>query len=1098
MDRVDDELAAVAAILVTDRTLRGIIKRHRRLPGLGLQVPHAHCHALPSAELAQLVAAGELGVDLAGLPAQVVVISGDRDQLAAGAPDALTRAWRTIFHARIHLVFDDLLARRVLTAAMIRERVHRIGRTEFHEVRFVLRQEELLLPPFDDTSAYVEFIALYLELRHFAPRVLEQTFPTLHGAARVDAIIALDVDVPTVLAAARPARAVAQPIEAVMPEVDVPADAAPPPPRWGGRLARRAADRARQQGNRARAAIMAARAGELDVARADLDELVARLARALGGAPTAGWAEALLPVARFAASQRVLRFTAGARLLHDLQAAGLVAERELKVVDAVAWALSRGRQPIVRALPATREVRVARHLRGAAKKIASCELASRPEREALAAAVHAMVAHANHNVRTVLRPKIEEALDADELRPRHLPERVAQKKIVDELLDHAVAVGSLSIGNLRDAIAHNDLKLPDLRPIQLVVGDQLLRADHMLARSLDGVYRRGEIYLRVLQKISSVLSGTGPGRLLSLYVLLPIVGAFFVVEGLQHIVGPIVERSGHVAPEIATTPAFVGVGVIVFLLLHASWFRRATQVGVRVLGRGLRVAFVAVPRRLWRVPLVRPFTRWLLLPAVPAALAVAVLGGLPRWVVAAGLFALTALVINASVVEEMISDWLLRSGRQLARRILPGLIRYALDLFSRLIELLERGIYRIDELLRFRPRQSKLVVIVKGVLGTLWFAVSYLLRLYVNLFIEPTVNPIKHFPVVTVAAKLILPFTPQMISAIAEPTGNLVGPTLGASLGAFTVLVLPGLAGFLAWELNGNWQLYGGNRAKLLRGVSIGSHGETMVGFIKPGFHSGTIPKLHAKLRRATWKGDERGVARYLEGLHHVEEAIWKFTDRQLVSMLNESLSFRADDVAVHDVDIGSNRLRLDLVCPSVATTIATISFEQQAGWLVAGIPQSGWIDGLDDKQRRIFEIALAGFYKLSGVDLVREQIEDILKSDGLSVPPYDIADEGLVVWPGPGFDTEIIYDLGSPHLAAALRGAAFTGPVPVLAGRSALFGREPVRWSTWATTWQHLAFGMEPKPVLVGPGLLPARTRSAQAPERAARSVPSSVAGHG
>ena len=35
------------AIVVEPRVLRRVIKRHRRLVGVGLHVPHAHCYALP-------------------------------------------------------------------------------------------------------------------------------------------------------------------------------------------------------------------------------------------------------------------------------------------------------------------------------------------------------------------------------------------------------------------------------------------------------------------------------------------------------------------------------------------------------------------------------------------------------------------------------------------------------------------------------------------------------------------------------------------------------------------------------------------------------------------------------------------------------------------------------------------------------------------------------------------------------------------------------------------------------------------------------------------------------------------------------------------
>ena len=40
--------------------LRRVIKAHRKLPGLGLQVPHARCYALPGKELAPLVEHGDM------------------------------------------------------------------------------------------------------------------------------------------------------------------------------------------------------------------------------------------------------------------------------------------------------------------------------------------------------------------------------------------------------------------------------------------------------------------------------------------------------------------------------------------------------------------------------------------------------------------------------------------------------------------------------------------------------------------------------------------------------------------------------------------------------------------------------------------------------------------------------------------------------------------------------------------------------------------------------------------------------------------------------------------------------------------------------
>src|SRR5213078_5096162 len=98
MDELDAELAHAGAAVLEDRVVRRVIKQHRRLPGIGLQVPHAQCYTLPRAALERLVDRDELTTDPAALPDDVVIFGGPRAALAAGDPAALSRAWRAIFH----------------------------------------------------------------------------------------------------------------------------------------------------------------------------------------------------------------------------------------------------------------------------------------------------------------------------------------------------------------------------------------------------------------------------------------------------------------------------------------------------------------------------------------------------------------------------------------------------------------------------------------------------------------------------------------------------------------------------------------------------------------------------------------------------------------------------------------------------------------------------------------------------------------------------------------------------------------------------------------------------------------------------------------
>ena len=166
---------------------------------------------------------------------------------------------------------------------------------------------------------------------------------------------------------------------------------------------------------------------------------------------------------------------------------------------------------------------------------------------------------------------------------------------------------------------------------------------------------------------------------------------------------------------------------------------------------------------------------------------------------------------------------------------------------------------------------------------------AYLVRIYVNLLIEPQVNPIKHFPVVTVSHKMILPLSGHLIRWMAAPLIPLVGKQVGLFIAATNMLLLPGIFGFLVWELKENWRLYEANRSATLRPVIVGEHGETMVRLLRPGFHSGTLPKLFAKLRKAERRalrgGHDQKALKHAESLHHIEESIRRFIDRDFLAL---------------------------------------------------------------------------------------------------------------------------------------------------------------------------------------------------------------------
>jgi hypothetical protein len=494
---------------------------------------------------------------------------------------------------------------------------------------------------------------------------------------------------------------------------------------------------------------------------------------------------------------------------------------------------------------------------------------------------------------------------------------------------------------------------------------------------------------------------------------------------------------------------------------------------VQLSWRGIRGLFLDLPHWVLRQPLVRRVVdtlvfrllwRWTLKPlALTAAIWALVPSGAgdAQLTIAGGAatFLAATLLLNSRHgrnAEEIAADWLVRQWRRFHLDFLPGLYRLIMGAFDRMLEAIERLLYTVDEWLRFRGGDPRRLLAAKAALGVAWFFVVYVVRFFVVLVAEPQLNPIKHFPVVTVSHKVMLPFVPVLSRTLVQSPLSL-SHWAANTIAVAVQFIVPGIFGFLVWELKENWRLYEANRPRGLQPVGIGHHGETMARLLRPGFHSGTLPKLFARWRKAEHKAMKAGKPsagrKHREALHHVEKAIRHFVERDLLALLRESRTLAAARITAGRVEASSNRVLIELrraECPEDGLWIA---FEEQSGWLVAGIARPGWLPTLSDGQRLALADALAGLYKMAGVDLVREQI---CASFGPPAPSYDIAAAGLVVWPGTGFETETVYDLtDGPAILPRTTDGPPAAPLPILDADRLLYRRIPVSWRRWVEAWE-------------------------------------------
>lgn len=1062
-----------AALLVRPRLLRRVIKRDRSIPGLGLVVPHGHCHVLTRARLLELATPAELGVHAEELGAVVILLPRPvgLDLRPAKVERTLLRLSRLLLHATLHRTFQERRAAGAISDDHLRERIAELGPAGWEEIRTVLEQERLLLPPVSDASVYEEFLATFLELYDHAPHMLPRWFPALDNLAAVrERLLAdlgtSDLGTRTLLAGAPDPASI---------DADAPQEAeVPARPLAAGQSRDRLLVQARagaMRGNLVRSAILRVRAGDPEAARATIGELARRLGAALNLSEeeVARWNSQLSALLEQAA---VGAWSRAARLLYDLQTVCVDREKPVFAVDLVEWLVRLG-GPLRRELPHQGEVLSCKHLRRALDRVAGVPLP-----EGNRAALHDLLASALHSaedaVRDAFRPRLVQVLETAGFKPASHVEALAQGKVVSELLGHIVERGHLNLGDLRDAIARNRLKLGDLAgPGELLTGDALLRANAALAVQLDGVYHRGEFYLRWLQTVSSLAFGTALGRVLTLWLLLPFLAAFLLLmfaEEMAHLV------TKHV--HLLHTESLLALFFFMQLIIHSADVRWSLGRLLWWLAQGLHFLFVGLPRALLRLPPVQ----WVLqsrlyllcLQVLFKPLVVALVVGSLAWLCGAtgwlllGLFLGTfvvALVVNltplAARLEELAGDGLVRTWTMFREDLLVGLVAFFLALFRRVLEEVDRLFYTVDEWLRYREGEGRGSLLLKALLGTIWWAITYVFRFVFIVLLEPQVNPIKHFPVVTVGHKVLL--------LALEPTARTVSTWLDipfASAFGMVGLVftlIPGVFGFLAWELKENWRLYKANQSPTLDPVRVGAHGETVRGLLRPGFHSGTIPKLFARLRHLPERAETPRLHRAREGLHHAAEAVEQFLRRDLIDALHGTKIWR-DRVRlrVGHAKLDTRRIRVPLLAEGLGEVgPLVLVFEQCGPWLLFRVEGHGWADRLPELLWTLWRDALLGFLKHAGVQVTPDQLATALPRG----TTWHLGEDGLEV--RGDVAPPAVYDLSATVLEPQdVTGVAHTR-WPALTPDAVRLDAHPVPWAAWVDVWQQAQKGHKP-PVLL------------------------------
>jgi hypothetical protein len=1107
-----------AAVLVSARILERVIREDYRLPNMHWNIPHYKSFVCDRQLLFRHAEQADLELESDQLLPDTVIllVRPDAEEMSnLERTRLLLKYWRRLFHARVHVALGKLHADGRLDELALRERIEVIGRTEFEEVREVLSEDHWLPPDAGDRDVYVEFAAVYLEMRQFAASLLPNYFPGIRDFGKVEAVLARDLDAADLFERTR-LKGAADPVQPVDARTDESQEVY-----WA---LVRAAQKAANEGNLVGASILRMRASRVapaaqtlptrQEAEKDIAQLSQRLGEALGltEAETSDWKQHLtLLLDKADQGTRPME----ARVLEELLKVCMDHEQEIYTLDVVEYVLSAGKRPIKRPLPSQRMVRVAKHLRSASGMLGTVRL-SDTDRNHLSRLMQQALRKTEDGLRTRFRPVLVTAMEDVGLRPNGPLEQAAFEKMVAELLDRISNYGFLTFAELRDTISRNQLKLPDLtEPEDFIKGDALIRLDRRLGSLLDGVYRPGEFYVRWLERFTSLQFGTWWGRLLSRFVLAPILLAWLVML----LLGMIVEKTeawvwpsralettaevlmgpAHQPPRAASTaprappegeeddsPApqplpsrdpvplgwhaglLVAMSIFCLALLESANVRRWCRHLLGATWRGTRFAFWDFPLRLVPIETIRRILNswlfqviWWYLLKPGFVCAVFAWAWSLRWpqhyygILA--LYLAAAFLINSRVgraTSEAVQDAFASLGRLIRAGLIPSLVQFTMYVFKRAAEGIEYLLFVVDEWLRFRSGEGRVSLVVRTIAGVLWFPVAYAIRFYTLVLIEPMVNPLK-LPLGILAAKVIYPAL--AVAGVLEFHGLLPESVYVGKLAPYltyplawllvigTLYLSPDAVAYLAWELKENWRLFRANRGKAIGPAAIGGHGETVRGLLQPGFHSGTVPRLYARLRLAERRAAQtRNWDKARAYRHEVEEVAFRvqcFLDREMLMILKSSRAWRDQSVSAGPVTLSTNRIRLELSHPDHPASPVEVEIEHRHDWLVAGITAPGWLEAMGPERRRVFAGCLAYLYKRADVDLVREQLRRVIPGPVVS---WQLTEGELLIWRGPEGAPERI------GLTDELAGEEVNKEIDNL-----VFSRNPLTWRDWDRAWE-------------------------------------------
>ena len=194
------------------------------------------------------------------------------------------------------------------------------------------------------------------------------------------------------------------------------------------------------------------------------------------------------------------------------------------------------------------------------------------------------------------------------------------------------------------------------------------------------------------------------------------------------------------------------------------------------------------------------------------------------------------------------------------------------------------------------------------------------------------------------------------------------------------------------------------------------------------------------------------------ERLRHIEVAIGHFTERELFATFRQHPDMKGLGLEATKIQLLPNMIALQIEAkgPKAPTETAPLQllFQARSDWLVARIVEPGWVAELSTTQREIFTATLASIYKLSGVELVEEQMRHALSQPHAF---FHLSLSELEVWAPRSPLAPVTYGLRTtwgtirPHPASLAKSLS----LPPVTPKQLVFSEGDLPWEQWLSYWQ-------------------------------------------